>query len=199
MVPKQQIVVLISGLRLLAKYISAGTNLQALIDAQNTPALLNVEILLVLSNQKAAYGLTRAPFLKTNPGKTRTDYNTEIAKIALQGKPDIIVLAGWMHVLGEGFLDLVYTRERPIPVINLHPALPGEFDGANAIEKAYAVDRGEPLVVREIPFEKNEVLEAYKERLHKIEWEIIVTGARMVLDKVEATCELTFFIGPYVH
>ncbi|KAK0185753.1 phosphoribosylglycinamide formyltransferase [Armillaria mellea] len=161
MVPKRRIVVLISG---------SGTNLQALIDAQNTPALPNVEISLVLSNRKAAFGLTRA----TNPGKTRTDYDTEIAKIVLREKPDLVVLAGWMHVLGEGFLNLVYTEERSIPVISLHPALPGEFDRANAIEKAYEalqkgeiarsgamVDRGEPLVVREIPFEENEALEAF--------------------------------------
>ncbi len=220
--------------RLPAKYLNAGTNLQALIDAQNTPALPDVEISLVLSNRKAAYGLTRAaqanppirtaylalqPFLKTNPGKTRTDYDTEIAKIVLQEKPDLVVLAGWMHVLGEGFLDLVYTDESSIPVINLHPALPGEFDGANAIERAYEafqkgeitrsgamvhrvvkqVDRGEPLVVREIPFEENEALEAYEERLHKVEWEIIVTGAKMVLDEVEATCEPSLFVARYVH
>ncbi|KAK0503729.1 formyl transferase [Armillaria luteobubalina] len=152
------IVVLISG---------SDTNLQALIDAQNTPALPNVEISLVLSNRKAAYE-----------------------------KPDLVVLAGWMHVLGEGFWDLVYIKERPIPVINLHPALPGEFDGVNGIERAYEavqkgevtrsgtmVDGGEPLVVTEMPFEGNEALEAYEERLHKVEWEIIVTGAKMVLDK----------------
>ncbi|KAK0479144.1 phosphoribosylglycinamide formyltransferase [Armillaria novae-zelandiae] len=136
--------------------LSAGTNLQALINAQNTPALSNVEILLVLSNRKAAYGLTRAPFLKTNPGKTWTDYDTEIAKIALQGKPDLIVLAGWMHVLGEGFLDLVYTRERSIP---------GKItcSGAMGHRVVKQVDWGEPLVIREIPFEKNEALEAYEE------------------------------------
>ncbi|KAK0487219.1 phosphoribosylglycinamide formyltransferase [Armillaria novae-zelandiae] len=185
MVPKRRIVVLISS--------------------SEHPGLSNVEISLVLSDRKAAYGLTRAPFLKPNPGKTWTDYDTEIAKIALQEKPDLIVLAGWMHVLGEGFLDLVYTRERPIPVINLHPALPGEFDGKITCSGAMGhrvvkqVDRGEPLVVREIPFEKNEALEAYEERLHKVEKEIIVTGGRMVLDKVEATSELTFFVGPYVH
>ncbi|KAG7444219.1 phosphoribosylglycinamide formyltransferase [Guyanagaster necrorhizus] len=212
MVPKRRIVVLISG---------SGTNLQALIDAQNTPALPNAKISLVLSNRKAAYGLTRAaqanppirtaylalqPFLKTNPGKTRTDYDVEIAKIVLKEQPDLVVLAGWMHILGDGFLDLVYTVKRSIPVINLHPALPGEFNGASAIERAYEafkkgeitrsgamvhrvvkdVDRGEPLIVREVPFVQNEPLDAYEERLHKIEWEIIVMGTKKVLDEVEA-------------
>ena len=45
-----------------------------------------------------------------------------------------------MHILSEAFLDLM----GPVPVINLHPALPGAFDGANAIERAYeAWKRGE--------------------------------------------------------
>ena len=88
-----------------------GTNLQALIDAQGTHALHNAQIVLVLSNRKAAYGLTRAqqaqppiptaylalqPFLKANPAKTREDYDAEVAKIVVQAKPDLVVLAGWM-------------------------------------------------------------------------------------------------------
>ncbi|KAK0197940.1 formyl transferase [Armillaria mellea] len=222
--PKRRIVVLISG---------SGTNLQALIDAQNTPALPDVEISLVLSNRKAAYGLTRAaqanppiqtaylalqPYLKANPGKTRDDYDVEVGKIVLKEKPDLVVLAGWMHVFGDGFLDLAYGAKAiegerpvssPIPVINLHPALPGEFDGTNAIERAYEafregkitrsgamvhrvvkdVDRGEPLVVREIVFEKDDTLEAFEERLHKFEWEILVKAAKNVLD--EANCKRT--------
>ena len=201
-----------------------GTNLQALIDAQNTASLPNSSIVLVVSNRKAAYGLTRAananppiptaylalqPYLKAHPGKTRADYDAEIAKIVLEARPDLVVLAGWMHVLSEAFLDRVEeaARERgkAIPVINLHPALPGAFDGANAIERGYnafqngevdkvgvmvhrvikEVDRGEPLIVREVPLEKGETLEVFEERLHKTEWEVFVQGAAMVLEEVQ--------------
>lgn len=198
-----------------------GSNLQALIDALNTPALPNAEIVLVLSNRKAAYGLTRAsqasppihtaylalqPYLKRNPGKTREDYDTEVAQIVLRSKPDLVVLAGWMHILSEGFLTLLDGRAdavtTPIPVINLHPALPGEFDGASAIERAYEafqrgeitrsgamvhrvvkdVDRGEPIVVREVPFVSGESIEAFETRLHVVEHEIIVEAAKKVLE-----------------
>lgn len=206
-----------------------GTNLQALIDALNTPSLPETEISLVISNRKAAYGLTRAaqanppiptaylalqPYLKANPGKTRDDYDVEIAKIVLKAKPDLVVFAGWMHVFGEGFLDVMNgakslegedTVEVPIPVINLHPALPGAFDGTNSIERAYEafqkgeithsgvmvhrvvkdVDRGEPLIVREVMFEKGGTLESFAERLHKDEWEIIVKATKNVLDDVK--------------
>ncbi|KAI0361776.1 phosphoribosylglycinamide formyltransferase [Trametes cingulata] len=216
---ERRIVVLISG---------SGTNLQALIDAQNTPALPSTRIALVISNRKAAYGLTRAaqanppiptaylglqPYLKANPGKTRDDYDAEVARIVAKENPDLVVLAGWMHIMGDGFLDVVngdrpYEGEqrvqKPIPVINLHPALPGAFDGAHAIERAYEafqkgeikhsgvmvhrvvkeVDRGEPVLVREVEILPGEPLEAFEERLHQVEWKIIVEGTAKVLDEV---------------
>ncbi|KAI9510552.1 phosphoribosylglycinamide formyltransferase [Russula earlei] len=203
---RRRIVVLISG---------SGTNLQALIDVQNTAALPNAHIVLVVSNRKAAYGLTRAqnadlpiptrclalqPYLKAAPGRTRTTYDAEIARIVLEAQPDIVVLAGWMHVFSEGFLDAMGST----PVINLHPALPGAFDGTHAIERSYEafqkgevdkvgamvhrvvkeVDRGEPVVVRQVEIENGEPLEAYEERLHRTEWEIIVEATRIVLDGV---------------
>lgn len=183
--------------------------------------------MLVLSNRKAAYGLTRAksasppistdylalqPYLKANLGKTREDYDAEIARRVLESKPDLVVLAGWMHILSERFIEVlsghttlegVSPPPHPIPVINLHPALPGAFDGAHAIERTYEafqkgevkcggamvhrvikeVDAGEPVVVREIAIKKDEPLADFEERLHKTEWEIIVEGARKVLDE----------------
>lgn len=195
---------------------SPGSNLQALIDARNTEALPNTTIVLVLSNRKAAFGLTRAtqakppietsylalqPYLKAHPGKTRDDYDAEVASMVLKSQPDLIVLAGWMHVLGDGFLNLV-----SVPVINLHPALPGAFDGANAIQRAYdafqngettragvmvhrvikEVDRGEPVVVKEVEIFKGEPMEAFEERLHKTEWQVIVTATKKVLDEISA-------------
>ena len=88
--------------------------------------------------------------------------------MVLAASPDLVVLAGWMHILSEAFLDLM----GPIPVINLHPVLLGAFDGANAIERAYEawkrgeimrsgcmvhrvvkeVDKGESIIVREVKF-----------------------------------------------
>lgn len=127
----------------------------------------------------------------------------------------MVVLAGWMHVLGERFLDVMAGKRgdaprgqramaRGIPVINLHPALPGAFDGANALQRAYdafqrgeisktgvmvhrvvkEVDRGEPVVVRDIEFREGEAQDAFEKRLHGTEWEIIVEATKKVLDEV---------------
>jgi phosphoribosylglycinamide formyltransferase len=214
-----------------------GTNLQALIDAQNTASLPHTEIVLVFSNRKAAFGLTRAaqaqppiptnylalqPYLKAHPGKTRDDYDAEVARLLLADdvRPDLIVLAGWMHVFGDAFLERATQAKggKGVPVINLHPALPGAFDGTNSIERAYEafqkgeiahsgvmvhrvvrdVDRGEPLVVREVPLTKGEALEVFAERLHKVEWEIIVQAAKQVLDEV-VPISVSFFACFLMH
>lgn len=196
--------------------------------------------MLVLSNRKAAYGLTRAQtadppiatrhlalqtYLKASQKtssegelegggggeggegqrpRTRATYDAEIARIVLDARPDVVVLAGWMHVFGDEFLDAVCPSA---PVINLHPALPGAFDGTRAIERGYEafqrgevdmagamvhrvvkeVDRGEPVVVREVEIKKGEPLAAYEERLHRTEWEIVVEATRMVLDEIRPT------------
>lgn len=121
-----RIVVLISG---------NGSNLQAIFDAINSKTL-NGQIVLVVSNKKSAYGITRATQaeiptlvfpLKSykDLGKTRIEYDIDLAKKIKEYNPNLIVLAGWMHILSEEFLNLF----KDINIINVHPALPNQFDG----------------------------------------------------------------------
>lgn len=134
------------------------------------------------------------------------------------GNIDLVVLAGWMHVLSGEFLD-VFTGNKPynttdagksvpraIPIINLHPALPGAFDGSHAIDRALEayqkgevkhtgamvhyvikeVDRGQPIVVREVEIRPEDDLAALEERIHSVEHEILVEGVIKVLtDKAD--------------
>ena len=94
------LVVLISG---------SGTNLQAIIDAIEANNL-KAKIALVVSNRKEAYGLTRAethhiptlyfplkPYI--DAGKSREDYDTDLARQVADCEPTLIVLAGWMHIV----------------------------------------------------------------------------------------------------
>ncbi|KAF3924675.1 hypothetical protein AA313_de0205440 [Arthrobotrys entomopaga] len=205
-----RIVVLISG---------SGSNLQALIDAASTPTLPNARIVHVISNRKAAYGLTRAanasppiptsyhgfpPYKTSHPEDPRGSYDRDLAKIILNlpedQYPDLIVCAGWMHILTPKFLEPI--EEAGIPIINLHPALPGAFDGAGAIERAWEafkngqitetgvmihyvikeVDRGEPIVVKKVEIKAGESLEDLTERIHAIEHVAIVEGAKLALE-----------------
>ena len=144
--------------------------------------------------------LALQPYLKANPGKTRDDYDHEVSKIMLAASPDLVVLAGWMHILGDAFFEQV--ERKGVPVINLHPALPGAFDGANAIQRAFdafgrgdieqsgvmvhkvirEVDRGEPVLVRAVKMEREDTLEDFEQRLHQTEWGVIVEATKIVLE-----------------
>lgn len=104
-----------------------------------------------------------------------------------------------MHILAPSFLDPLANAR--VPIINLHPALPGKYDGAGAIRRAWEdfqagkleggrtgvmihyvideVDRGEPVMVREVECVEGESLESLEERIHEIEHQLIVKGAGM--------------------
>jgi formyltetrahydrofolate-dependent phosphoribosylglycinamide formyltransferase len=192
-----RLIILISG---------SGTNLQAILDAvaaQNVQA----QIALVVSNRKAAYGLVRAeqadvptlyfplkPYLER--GASRVDYDLDLAEQIKVYQPDLIVLAGWMHVLSAEFLSAM-----PCPVINLHPALPGTFPGIDAIERSFEafgrgevttggcmvhyvvpeVDAGAVIVQADVPIEADDDLAAFEARMHVTEHRLIVEAIRAVL------------------
>ncbi len=118
---KARIAVLVSG---------GGTNLQALIDAQNTGVITSGEITLVISNNPDAYALTRAEnagintavISKKELGAER--FEDELIKTLDQNRTDIIVLAGFMVILSEKF-----TSHYPERIINVHPSLIPSFCG----------------------------------------------------------------------
>ncbi|CAL9730835.1 hypothetical protein MOUN0_K05204 [Monosporozyma unispora] len=200
----KRITVLISG---------SGSNLQALIDAQEKGQLGDGQICSVVSSSKNAYGLTRATnhniptrihslykYTKGIPKEdkekrrlTRIQYEIDLAEVVKQDNPDLIVCAGWLLILGKDFLQ----RINNIPILNLHPALPGQFDGTtHAIEMAWqkcqddnkpliagcmvhyvieAVDKGEPIVIKELEIiPGKESLDEYEARVHATEHNAIV-------------------------
>ncbi|KAF4495098.1 phosphoribosylglycinamide formyltransferase [Fusarium agapanthi] len=209
-----------SPCRILVMASGFGSNFQALIDAISTGSLPNSRIISLIVNRRNAHATVRAekvgiPWQYFNlishgfleKGETdeqkvtegRRKYDAALAEKILSAdeKPELIVLAGWMHVFSTAFLDPI--QKAGLNVINLHPALPGEFDGANAIERAYdefkagrltrsgimahyviaEVDRGTPILVKEIEW-KGEDLEQYKEKVHSHEHELIVNATAKV-------------------
>lgn len=121
----------------------------------------------------------------------------------LAPRPDVVVCAGWMHILAPEFLNPVAGAG--IKVINLHPALPGEFAGAGAIERAWEagrteglkrtgvmvheviaeVDAGEAVVWEEVEIREGEGLEGLEGRMHEVEHGLIVEGVRRTLEKIK--------------
>jgi phosphoribosylglycinamide formyltransferase-1 len=116
--------------RRLAVLISGeGTNLQALIDAARA-GLLGTEIAVVISNRSAARGLDRARSAGIAArhlgagGQDREAYDSALAaEIAAHGA-EVVVLAGFMRILGARFVDAFAGR-----ILNVHPSLLPAYPG----------------------------------------------------------------------
>jgi phosphoribosylglycinamide formyltransferase-1 len=107
----------------IAVFISGtGSNLQALIDAIESKQLPGTEIVLVVSNKANAYGLQRALDHKLPaiylPWKQREEAEKRALALMELFQVDLIVLAGWMRVLSQNFIEKFPQR-----IINIHPAL----------------------------------------------------------------------------
>ena len=115
MLRKARIAVFVSG---------SGTNLQALIDSDE---IKSGELCLVVSNKADAYALKRAEAAGIR-GEVLPSKGTEFDRRALEllesNNIDIVVLAGFLRVLGKEFVDRYENR-----VINIHPALIPSFCG----------------------------------------------------------------------
>lgn len=108
-----------------------GTNLQALIDAQNCGLLKSGEICLVISNNENAYALTRAKnagirteIVLRKSFDNKALFEEKIISILKEYEIDFIVLAGFMLILSENFIKNFENR-----IINVHPSLIPSFCG----------------------------------------------------------------------
>ena len=99
-----------------------GTNLQALIDAQNNGIIRDGKITLVVSSSPTAYALTRAEENGIE-GLVCND-EEELVRIMEEHQISLIVLAGYMTILSENFV-----KRYPERIINVHPALIPSFCG----------------------------------------------------------------------
>jgi phosphoribosylglycinamide formyltransferase-1 len=158
-----------------------GTNLQALIDSE-------LPIAAVASNRATAPALVRAGAAGI-PGRSfelddyadRDTRDREMADwLQLRGV-DLVVLAGYMHLLTPSFLDRFPER-----IVNVHPSLLPEFPGARAIDDALAagvettgvtvhyvdegLDTGAVIRQEPIPIEPRETL---TDRIHAVEHRVL--------------------------
>ncbi len=118
----KNIVVLVSG---------GGTNLQALIDAQNRGELKNGRITCVISSNPNAYALTRAEnngietaVIRRKDYDEFDKYDEALTELLKSKNADLVVLAGFMTILGKGVIRAFENR-----IINIHPALIPSFCG----------------------------------------------------------------------
>ena len=150
---KAKIAVLVSG---------GGTNLQAIIDAQQSGVIRSGEVVLVISNNANAYALTRAEnagiehlYISKKELKTQEAFEDAIIAALEERGIELIVLAGFMSILSERFTARFDHR-----ILNVHPSLIPSFCGQGyyglrvheaALEKGVKVTGATVHFVNEIP------------------------------------------------
>ena len=199
---KAKIAVLVSG---------GGTNLQALIDAQNSGIIKSGEIAIVISNNPNAYAITRAE----NAGITsaivsKKEYGTQetfehkLLEVLAEYEIDLIVLAGFMSILSADF-----TSKYPKRIINVHPSLIPSFCGKGfyglrvheaALEYGVKVtgatvhfvneipDGGEIILQKSVSIKKNETPESLQKKvMRQAEWVILPKATELVSAEIIAS------------
>jgi phosphoribosylglycinamide formyltransferase 1 len=188
------------GARLVVLASGEGTNLQALIDACRD-ADYGAQVVAVGSDRPNINALNRANQagietftvrLKDHP--SREDWDSALTKQTKAHAPDLIVLAGFMKLVGRPFLDAFGGR-----CVNTHPALLPSFPGAHGVRDALAhgvkvtgctvllvdegVDAGPIIAQAAIPVNDDDDEPALHERIKVAERALLVdTVGRMVRD-----------------
>lgn len=186
-----RLVVLVSG---------TGTNLQALIDACSDPGY-GARVVAVGADRDNAGGLERArnaavpTFVVRLPDQPdRAAWNRAFADALAAYEPDLVVLAGFMKIIGADFLDRFPGR-----IVNTHPALLPAFPGAHSVRDALAygvkitgvtihivdagVDSGPVVAQAAVPVHDGDDEGRLHERIKVVERELLVdVVGRMVRD-----------------
>ena len=193
---KIRIAVLVSG---------GGTNLQALIDAQQAGEIPDGEIALVISNKTGAYALERAAkagipavtVTKKASGGTQEGFEQALLAILKENSIDLIILAGFLAILSADF-----TRAYNDRIINVHPSLIPSFCGKGfyglkvheaALEYGVKVtgatvhlvneipDGGRILLQKAVDILPDDTAETLQKRvMEQAEWKLLPKAAQMV-------------------
>ena len=164
-----------------------GSNLQSLID--NFKKESSIDIKCVISNKENAFGLERATeanidnfFVDHTKFKTREEFDLELIKILEEYNPDLIVLAGFMRILSELFVDKYIGK-----LINIHPSLLPKYPGLETHKKVienkdshhgvtiHYVDKtldGGPICAQSQMEVKTDNIKDLQNQIHQIEHEM---------------------------
>ena len=196
---KAKIAVLVSG---------GGTNLQALIDAQNEGVLKSGEIKLVISNRSDAYAIERAKaagiraeVITKKACGGQDAWEDKLIETLEEAGIDLIILAGFLSILTKKFTDRFSRR-----IINVHPALIPSFCGEGmyglkvheaALAKGVKVtgatvhyvneipDGGEIILQQAVKVRLGDTPEVLQQRvMRQAEWIILPKAAEMISKEI---------------
>ena len=196
---KTRIAVLVSG---------GGTNLQALLDAQDRGEIPCGEIVLVVSDKEDAYALERAKkhgvetaVLSRRKKADRVAFEDRLSETLAAHGIEMIILAGFMVILSENFV-----KQYPRRILNVHPSLIPSFCGAGyyglrvheaALERGVKVtgatvhyvneipDGGEIIAQKAVAVEAGDTPETLQRRvMEQAEWILLPRAAAMAAQSI---------------
>jgi phosphoribosylglycinamide formyltransferase-1 len=188
----------VSQFRIVVLASGSGTNLQAILDTLHRRE--GIEVVGVGSDKPGARALERAAAAAVEAAVfPREEYADRDARDAAMGDwiesrgADLVVLAGYMQLLGDAFVARFRGR-----VVNVHPALLPDFPGLDAIGQALAagvertgvtvhfvdegVDTGPAIVQREVPVPADRDRAVLEAAIHAVEHELYPEAIRMIAE-----------------
>lgn len=206
----KNIAVLVSG---------GGTNLQALIDAQNDGTIKSGKITCVISSNPDAYALERArdnnidtAVIRRKDFETFEEYDLALTELLKSKGADLVVLAGFMTILGHQVISEFENR-----MINIHPALIPSFCGEGyyglkvhkaVLEKGVKLsgatthfvteecDAGPIIMQRAVEVKNDDTPETLQRRImENVEWKILPLSVELFCsDKITVKDNKTYII-----
>lgn len=198
MLRKARIAVFVSG---------GGTNLEALLQAQESGAIPHGEIVLVCASSAKAYALVRAEnhgvpaVTVARKGLTQDAFEEALNAHLKEHQIDFIILAGFLSILSENFV-----KQWPNKIINIHPSLIPSFCGEGmyglkvheaALEKGVKVtgatvhfvneipDGGEILLQKAVSIMPDDTAEVLQRRvMEQAEWILLPEAAEMIAQRL---------------
>ena len=187
---------LVSPLRLVVLISGNGSNLQAIIDDianNNLPA----QVVAVISNKADAYGLERAKkagieqcILSHKDYSDRQQYDIALKELIDSYHPDLIILAGFMRILSNEFVEHFLNK-----MMNIHPSLLPKYKGLNTHQRAIdagdkkhgcsvhfvtpELDDGPVILQATVDIEENDTAETLAARVHEQEHKIYPEAIRL--------------------
>jgi len=163
-----------------------GSNFQAIVEAVRSGELL-AEIGLLFCDQKQAYVIERAkklgiPVVAFSPKDfgSKVEYETNLLQLLEEEEIELLVLAGYMRIVGPTLLNAYPGR-----MINLHPSLLPDFPGLHGISDAFeagvtttgitihfvdsGIDTGPIIAQEKISVLEADTLELVEEKIHQLE------------------------------
>ncbi|MBO0439745.1 phosphoribosylglycinamide formyltransferase [Candidatus Enterococcus ikei] len=163
-----------------------GSNFQAIADAV-AEGMIDAEITLLFCDNKDAYVVKRArsmliPVISFSPKdfESKAMYEAEILHLLEEEQIDLVVLAGYMRIIGSTLLEVFSNR-----MINIHPSLLPHFPGLHGIRDAFyanvsetgvtihyvddGVDTGPIIAQEKVQIEAIDTLDSLEEKIHNVE------------------------------